>query len=323
MSFQESVDLMKIGFVTPNYPDEFRVAVLPSDMDAFAALGVQAYVETGFGQSLNIADEAYEAAGAIIVDRQGCYAQRVVFNLKLTQPSDYAFLRPDHILVGWTHPYGSGGTFYRDVAAPLGLTLVDVDSVIPRIFRGKSQPEAADFFVPHMFWKNSYNAGIASVNLGMRHFPLTPSESATVCVLGSGSVAQGAFHELSRCGFIPRMFYRKTLPIFYDTIGTYDIIVNGIEVDTLGVAIMDQAAIAQTKADVAIIEAAADAGNAIAGTAFQTLESPIGLTGGRRYLLVNNAPTIIPEKASSDISKVVSGIIVPAIVQQRARLGLV
>ncbi|MGN6692392.1 MAG: hypothetical protein ACTHJU_15760, partial [Sphingopyxis sp.] len=143
---------------------------------------------------------------------------------------------------------------------------------------------------------------------------------ASVCVLGSGSVAQGSFHELSRLGFQPRMFYRKTLPLFRDQIASFDIIVNGIEVDTPDSYIIDRDLLENCRTDVLIIDAAADAGNAIWGTDFQSIDAPVGTTAGRRYVLVNNVPTIMTEQASTDISNVVARDVLPALFRNVHRL---
>jgi N5-(carboxyethyl)ornithine synthase len=313
---------MNVAFIRPNYPNENRVAILPEDLASLNDIGIVLVIEAGFGSSLNIPDSAYASAGARIVSRAACYMERAIFNLKLTQPSDYGYLRPDHVIIGWTHPYGSGAKFYAEVSAPLGIALLDIDSVMPRIFRGNRDPEIADFFPRHMFWKNSYNAGIASVRLAMRNFPILPEQHTSVCVLGSGAVAQGAFYELSRSGFMPRMFYRKTLDIFHNAVSEYHVIVNGIEVDTPGTRIMDANLLKRTRGDVIIVEAAADAGNAIEGTEYQSLNAPIAYTFGRRYLMVNNAPTVMVAEASRDISAVVTRNILPCIIRNRERLGL-
>lgn len=138
-----------------------------------------------------------------------------------------------------------------------------------------------------------------------------------VCVLGSGSVAQGAFHELSRMSLRPRMFYRKTLPIFWDTIDQYGIIVNGIEVDTPGTHIISESQLDRINERALIIDAAADARNAVWGTEYQSLAKPVGVISGRQYVLVNNAPAIMPTEASSVISRVVAEEILPAVASNR------
>lgn len=314
-------NIIRIAFVTPNYPDETRVSILPCHIGEIISKGINPIIESGFGKFLNISDEEYKYCGAVLRSRSECYSEDIIFNLKLTQPSDYDFLRFGQSIIGWTHPYGSGADFYRNISGPLGLTLIDIDSVTPRIFRPNQNPEDIEFFPRHMFWRNSYNAGIASIRLAMQHFALEPDPAKSVCVLGSGSVAQGAFCELSRLGFVPRMFYRKTLPIFDDLIDRFDIIVNGIEVDSPGIHIMDRSQLERCREDVCIVDAAADAGNAVWGTEFRPLNEPTGVTAGRRYLLVNNAPTIMTEQASQDISAVVARDILPNLLKHRHRIG--
>ena len=92
--------------------------------------------------------------------------------------------------------------------------------------------------------------------------------------------------------------------------GEYDIIVNGVEMDTDGYHLIGKEQLLQTKNNVLLIDAAADAGRAIEGTEYRSLEKPFGLTFGRRYFMVNNAPTLRFQEASTVISKVVSTLII-------------
>lgn len=313
---------MKISFIKPNYPNESRVSILPKDIKKLINAGAEVIIESGFGEALDIIDEEYIREGAVIATRAECYEEKYIFNLKLTQPSDYEYLRADHVLIGWTHPFGSGAQFYNDIVVNVGLTLIDIDSVTPRLLKGREVQEIIDLFPPHMFWRNSYNAGIASVRLARKQQSFTFSPEASICVLGSGSVAQGAFHELSRMGAKPRMFYRKTLPIFRSIISEFDIIVNGIEVDTPGYYIMDRNDVMKTKENVFIIEAAADAGNAIQGTEYQSFESPVSEVYGRKYLLVNNAPSAMTLEASRDISCVVASSVIPGLIENCEKIKI-
>lgn len=103
------------------------------------------------------------------------------------------------------------------------------------------------------------------------------------------------------------------MPIFRDSIQDYGIIVNGIEVDTPGTHIISRSQIHRTSEQTLFIDAAADAGNAIWGTEYQSLTRPVGEVLGRKYVLVNNAPAALAPEASAAISKVVAEDIVPAV----------
>lgn len=303
--------MLDIGFVKPNYPNEKRVAILPSDIDANKSSIVfdEIKIEDGFGSWMGIRNEEYEAVGCRIVSREMCFASSVVFCLKLIQPSDYHLVRHGARIIGWIHPNGSGASFYKGFAKEKKLILVDLDSVNPRIYRWDGGCIDISVLPRHFFWENSYIAGIASTELAFRYLKIDAAALEEVCVLGAGSVAQGAFCYLSARGLFPRMFYRGRLDLFYREIERFDLVVNGIEMDAEGVHILSEEQIRRMKPDVILVDAAADAGRAIEGTLYRTIDEPAGEVFGRKYILVNNAPTLMFEKASRVISRVVGKMI--------------
>lgn len=206
--------------------------------------------------------------------------------------------------------------FFENTCHELDIRIVDLDSVYPRVYC-KDKTVEMDYLPPHLFWKNSYNAGIASVELAIPSLPSDPSTN--VCILGSGSVSQGAFFKMSQLGYKPRLFYRKTLHIFRSLVDTYDVIINGIEVDTPNLKIIDKETLLRTKASVLLIDAAADAGNAIEGTQYQPVHRPFSSVLGRKYLLVNNAPSAISEVASKDISSALCDRIFPFMLRNKEK----
>jgi len=297
--------MTEVAFVRPNYPGEKRVALLPEDVGHVLKAGISPVIETGFGASLGVGDLEYVEAGARIASREDAFHVDILFSLKLIQPIDYSLLRNGHKIIGWMHPLGSGSKFFSEVARPRNLQVVDLDSVYPRLYWRDS---VVDLQIEplHFFWRNSMYAGMASILLAERYMGLSTKVHDSVAVLGSGSVAQGAFIQLARIGFNPRMFYRKTLPIFYADLSDFDVIVNGIEIDGDG-HILDERQILATHKDCLLIDAAADAGRSFEGTQYNSLEVPVSSVFGRRYLLVNNAPSLLFQEASQCISKVLAG----------------
>lgn len=297
-----------IGFIKPNYPGEKRVALLPADI--YKNINKLAYdsifIESGFGEHLGIKDSEYERVGCKILSREEIFSTSTIFSLKLIQESDYDKLIQGQNLIGWMHPLGSGYNFCHEVARGLNIKIFDIDSVYPRVYFPTGKVLEINYLPKHFLWENSYIAGIASTRIGLDAFNFNFEEPKRVAILGSGSVSQGAFCEISRRGVEPRMFYRKTLDIFRENIFEFDLIINGIEVDHEGIHILDTQAIEKMKPDALIIDAAADAGRAIEGTIYQSFERPIGYINKRAYVLVNNAPSIMFERASSVISKFVA-----------------
>ena len=152
-------------------------------------------------------------------------------------------------------------------------------------------------------WKNSFYAGVASVQHALLHFGFYPDSNHKIAVLASGSCSQGAYNYISKYNADVRMFYRKTMNEFYETIGEYDIIINGIEVDSTVAHIITKEQLKQVKRGCLIIDSAADAGNAIEGTRYMSIAEPMYEENGLFFYEVNNAPSLLYRKTSFEISK--------------------
>lgn len=292
---------MRLGFIKPTYPDEKRVALLPEHITN--SFENDLYIEKGFGDYLGIADDAYKRKGCIITDRSDVFKEcDSVFCLKLIQPEDYRYLRKGQMIIGWTHPTGSGALFYNSIAKPLELKIVDLDNIYPSVFYEEKRIPIP--FIPKNFiWKNSFYAGISSVQQALLHYGCFPDSTTKVAVLANGSVSQGAFYFMSKFNVDIRMFYRKTMSEFYATIGEYDIIINGIEVDGTVDHIITKQDLKKIKKGCLLIDSAADAGNAIEGTHYASISNPLYEEDGLFFYVVNNAPSLLFRKTSCEISK--------------------
>lgn len=290
---------MKIGFITSNFPSEKRVAILPKQVSESPN---DIVIERGFGATLDISDSEYELAGATMMSRDDIFAQcEIVFSLKLIQPSDYNKIRKGQIIVGWTHPTGSGKEFVRTQAESKDLVMIDLDNIYPSVYyKGERYP--IPFIQPNFIRLNSVYAGRAAVMHALMCYGCWPNSRTRVAILSAGNVAQGAFEMLAKWNANIRMFYRKTLPDFYNSIGEYDIIINGIEVEDSDKHILTQSNLEKVKMGCLIIDAAADAGHAIEGTHYTTLEAPLYKLGNATIYSVNNTPSVFYRSVSEIIS---------------------
>lgn len=295
---------MKLGFIKPTYPGEKRVALLPEHITT--DFENEIIIETNFGCNLGISDAEYEAKGCRIDTRENIFAScETIFCLKLIQPDDYDLLRVGQMIVGWTHPTGSGAEFYQSVACKKKIKVIDLDNIYPTAhFVDNHIP--IPFVKKNFIWKNSYYAGIASVQHALLHFGFFPDSNTKVAVLASGSVSQGAYSYISKYNVDIRMFYRKTMNEFYETIGEYDIIVNGIEVDASVKHIITKEQLKQAKKGCLVIDSASDAGNAIEGTRYMSIANPMYEEDGLFFYEVNNAPSLLYRNTSYEISKAFS-----------------
>lgn len=293
---------MKLGFIKPSFPNEKRVAVLPEDI-ADHEINNQILIEEKFGEYLNVDDDAYRDAGCEIFPRNEIFQYSdAIFSLKLIQPDDYEKLRNKQLIVGWVHPEGSGKEFVEKVAKPKSLVIADLDNIYPKVYY-QDDSVAVDWLERDFIYKNSYNAGYAAVMHALLCFGLIPGPSTQIAVLSSGNVAQGAFTAAVKSGARPRMFYRKTMDEFYSSISQYDIIISGIEVDEPGKFIISRDQLSKCKKNCLLIDAAADAGNAIEGTRYTSIDHPIYQEDDLYFYEVNNVPSIFYKNASADISR--------------------
>ncbi|MCK8621901.1 hypothetical protein [Prevotella sp. E13-27] len=291
---------MKIGFVTPNFPFEKRVAILPQQV---LESPNDIIIERGFGTTMDISDEEYEAAGATLMSRNEIFSKcDIIFSLKLIQPCDYDKIREGQIIAGWTHPTGSGREFMKNIAEPKGLVMIDLDNIYPSVYyNGKAYK--IPFIRPNFIRDNSVYAGRAAVTHALMSYGLYPNANTRVAILSSGNVAQGAFEMIAKWGADIRMFYRKTMSEFYESIDDYDIIINGIEVDEPNQHILTTSHLMQVKPGCLIIDAAADAGGAIEGSYYVTQNEPLYKLGNAIIYCVNNAPSLFYRTVSKSISE--------------------
>ncbi|MGH1848645.1 N(5)-(carboxyethyl)ornithine synthase [Enterococcus gilvus] len=291
---------MKLGFIKSNFPNERRVSLLPEHIKQFAN---SIYIENGFGDSLSIPDDNYRKAGCTILTRSEIFTScEGIFSLKLLQPSDYDLIRQNQMIIGWTHPLGSGKEFMETQAIPKNLYILDIDNQRPMMYYQENAYPTQ--LIPRNFvYQNSFYAGYAGVLHALLSFGLLPNSNCEIAILGSGNAAQGAFHAISKISSSVRLFYRKTLPQFKQQLSKYSIIINGIEVGDSGKPIMTIAEQGQLKTGAFIIDIAADAGNAIEGNQTTTVPDPIYQKNGIYYYTLPNTPTFAYRNVSQILSE--------------------
>jgi NAD(P) transhydrogenase subunit alpha len=129
---------MKLGIVSETRPEERRVAASPAVVGKWVKSGWEVAVERGAGASASYPDAQYEAAGAVIVDRQAAWQSDIV--LKLRPPVvDGAACEADQMregatLISYIQPAESAELVERLAARK--LTVLAMDQV-PRISRAQ------------------------------------------------------------------------------------------------------------------------------------------------------------------------------------------
>jgi alanine dehydrogenase len=95
--------IASIGVPTEIKRDEQRVALTPDGVRELVSHGFAVRVQAGAGAGAGINDQAFQAAGASLVDREEAWAAHLVVKVKEPQAEEFAFLRADLVLFTYLH----------------------------------------------------------------------------------------------------------------------------------------------------------------------------------------------------------------------------
>jgi alanine dehydrogenase len=95
--------MASIGVPTEIKADEQRVALTPDGVRDLVTQGLEVRVQAGAGDGAGIADAAFAAAGAQVVDRDTAWAAHLVVKVKEPQEEEFRFLRDDMVLFTYLH----------------------------------------------------------------------------------------------------------------------------------------------------------------------------------------------------------------------------
>ena len=133
---------MRIAVLKENTPGEKRVAATPESVRKFKALGAEMAVEAGAGETADIADADYAAAGAAVDDRAATIAGAdILLGVQGPEPAiDCRREAAGAWIVAGLNPFGAGedgGRARVDGYAAMGIEALAME-FMPRITRAQS-----------------------------------------------------------------------------------------------------------------------------------------------------------------------------------------
>jgi len=290
---------MKIGYIKPSFGGEKRVGLLPQHLE-YCHLEDERRFEKGYGDHLGISDTAYGKMGGYSRESLFDWAD-VIYSIKVPQPSDYAYFKENQTLVGWVHPIGSGEDFMAHCALVKNLWVFDITNRISMRYHNGQRDILninRDITI-----KNSILAGYAST---MHAIMLRGgiNKNDQIAVFGSGNVAFGSLNYLANRGITPLQRRRSNVSLLQKEFQYYDVFINAVEIREREAPIVTYEMLKTMKPDGWIIDAAADAGRAIQGTRYTSLDSPIYQDEqGHTFYVVNNSPSLLYRESSEAVSE--------------------
>jgi H+-translocating NAD(P) transhydrogenase subunit alpha len=186
-------------------PPERRVALTPEAVAKISALGAEMLVESGAGAQSWFPDEAYEQAGATVLDSDTARKEAdVIVTVGRPDRAAAAAMRSGQTLIGLLRPL-TDPELAGDLAAA-GVTAISLDGLPRTVSRAQimdvlsSQASVA-----------GYRAALVAATAYDRYFPLLVTAAGTarpaeVLVLGAGVAGLQAIATARRLGAIVRAY---------------------------------------------------------------------------------------------------------------------
>jgi len=198
MLYCSKEELMQIGIPRESLVGETRVAATPETVKKLVAGKHAVIIERGAGITANYPDEAYEAAGATLVDASQALGAELVLKVRSPSEQEIASMRKDAVLVGMLDPFNHEGL---KRLAESGLTAFSLEAA-PRITRAQSLDVLSS---------QANLAGYKAVLLAAHHYgrliPMMMTAAGTLkaaraVILGAGVAGLQAIATARRLGAV-------------------------------------------------------------------------------------------------------------------------
>lgn len=126
---------MIIGIPREPNPDQTLVAGTPDSVKKLVKLGYEVVVESGAGEKASYFDDAYEEAGATIVDKRAAWGADIVVCLDTPPDAELELIKRGATLIARMNPGANPGIIEK--FEKMGITALAMD-MVPRLSRSQS-----------------------------------------------------------------------------------------------------------------------------------------------------------------------------------------
>lgn len=189
---------MKIGIPAETRSGETRVAATPETIKKYVSAKHEVVVQAGAGIASSITDEAYQAAGATIVNAADAFAADLILKVRAPSAEERGLIKTGAVIVGMLNPFDA-----ENIAAMAahGITAFSLEAA-PRITRAQSldvlssQANIA-----------GYKAVMLAANTYQRFMPMLMTAAGTVkaarvLIMGVGVAGLQAIATAKRLGAV-------------------------------------------------------------------------------------------------------------------------
>ncbi len=189
---------MRIGIPAETRAGETRVAATPETIKKYIAAKHQVVVQSGAGIASSITDEAYVAAGAVIVSAEEVFASELVLKVRAPDEQERHLMKSGTVLVGMLNPFDAANTA---ALAASGISAFALEAA-PRITRAQSMDVLSS-----QANIAGYKAVMLAANTYQRFMPMLMTAAGTVkaarvLIMGVGVAGLQAIATAKRLGAV-------------------------------------------------------------------------------------------------------------------------
>jgi len=196
-----------VGVPRETYPDETRVALVPTVLPTLTKAGISVVVETGAGEAAGFPDDLYQEHGATIGSRADTFGADILVQVRTfgSNPeagrADLDLMRANQAIVGLADPLGYPAGVRQVAERRVSLFAMEF---LPRISRAQSMDVLSS-----QATVAGYKAVLMAANLLPKTFPMMTTAAGTVppvqvFVIGAGVAGLMAIATARRLGAVVR-----------------------------------------------------------------------------------------------------------------------
>lgn len=313
---------MIIGVLKEIKPNEYRVAAVPDTVRELVAHGHEVYVEHDAGKIAGSSDADYEAAGAIVADKDTVYNKcQLIYKVKEIFPEEFKYITKDKIVITYIH--SNAYPEQTDVLLESGCTAFayedfrDADGGLP-LLKPMSQLAGRGGFMAAVNYKQAVHGGN-----GQMLCNIPGIDTAVVTIIGAGNSGMGAATLAAAWGNEVRIidnslkameaaklalpnnvtFLMSNRANFVKCIKESDVIINCIMWDrTKSDPLIYKEDLKSMKPGAMIVDVACDDPGALESAHTTTHDDPIYVEEGIIHYCVDNIPSAFAKTASEMLS---------------------
>lgn len=282
--------MKRVGLLISHKSGERRRAILPDDIKKNVKHPEFLFVEQGYGISVGVNDQEYEACGCNIVSRDEVLKCDVITDVKLGDADYLDQIKEPKIFFGWAHAVQN---------IPFTTEMIN----------GKHSVVAWEEIFEdgrYIFYRNREVAGEAAIMQAFTYSGRMPYD-AKVAILGNGQTAKGALRILHGLGADVDVYGRKYESLFKKKMYEYDVLVNCVMWDTSRQdRIIYKEDLKKMKPGTLIIDVSCDPYLEIETSHPTTIDNPVYEVDGVIHYAVDNTPAMFPKTVTKVLSDGVS-----------------